>query len=139
VVHPGAGAVAKRWPVEGFRIVADAARGAGTDVAIVLGPAEADDAAYWHALGYRVHAELALRDVCALVGGATSYVGNDSGPSHLAGALGRRGAVLFGPTRPERWRPLGGALLPIRFSGRATADVAREVIAALAPHTSVLP
>jgi heptosyltransferase III len=35
------------------------------------------------------------------------YIGNDSGFSHLAGLLGRRAVVLFGPTDPLVWKPLG--------------------------------
>ncbi len=35
------------------------------------------------------------------------FVGNDSGPGHLAGAIGVPSVVLFGPTKPDVWRPLG--------------------------------
>ena len=38
---------------------------------------------------------------------ASAFVGNDSGISHLAAAIGTPGVVLFGPTDPRRWRPLG--------------------------------
>ncbi len=132
LIHPGAGSPAKRWSAEGFRRVADASAAAGGEVNVLLGPADTDDTAYWRASGHRVLGELALDAVAALLAGASRYVGNDSGVSHLAGALGRRGVVLFGPTRPERWRPIGGALHAVRFAGRAVADVAREVHAALA-------
>src|SRR5262249_11303616 len=103
------------------------------------GPAETDEAPYWRASGHRVATDLGLDAVAALVAGASRYVGNDSGVSHLAGALGRRGVVLFGPTRPERWRPLGGALAALPFAGRATADVESEVSAALEPPSRILP
>jgi heptosyltransferase-3 len=35
------------------------------------------------------------------------FIGNDSGVSHLAAAAGSRGLVIFGPTDPQRWRPIG--------------------------------
>ena len=54
-----------------------------------------------------------LWQVGALLSRADLYVGNDSGVSHLAGAMGARGVVIFGPTCPEQWRPLGGALTVI--------------------------
>ena len=36
-----------------------------------------------------------------------AFVGNDSGVSHLAAALGVPTVALFGPTRPEHWAPRG--------------------------------
>jgi ADP-heptose:LPS heptosyltransferase len=131
LLQPGAGTRAKRWPVEGFRRVADARARGGDEVVILLGPAEAGDAAYWQASGHRIVRDAGLDEVAALVGGAAAYVGNDSGVSHLAGALARCGVVLFGPTRSERWRPLGGALVPVRFADRVLADVEEDVLACL--------
>jgi ADP-heptose:LPS heptosyltransferase len=39
--------------------------------------------------------------------GCRAYLGNDSGVSHLAGLCGARSVVIFGPTSPTVWRPLG--------------------------------
>ena len=39
--------------------------------------------------------------------GAARFVGNDSGPGHLAAITGTPTLALFGPTDPARWRPLG--------------------------------
>ena len=63
-----------------------------------------------------VASELSLLQVAALLSQADFYLGNDSGVSHLAGAVGARGVVLFGPTLPQQWRPLGGNLSIIRNS-----------------------
>jgi ADP-heptose:LPS heptosyltransferase len=38
---------------------------------------------------------------------AAGFVGNDSGVSHLAAAAGAPGVAIFGPTDPDRWRPIG--------------------------------
>ena len=38
---------------------------------------------------------------------AAMFIGNDSGPGHLAGIIGVPTVVLFGPTDPAQWRPLG--------------------------------
>ena len=39
--------------------------------------------------------------------GAARFIGNDSGPGHLAAITGIPTLALFGPTDPARWRPLG--------------------------------
>src|SRR5207247_2017216 len=53
----------------------------------------------------------------ALLGRAALYLGNDSGVSHLAGAVGAAGVVLFGPTEGRRWRPLAGRLVALGARG----------------------
>jgi len=137
VVHPGAGARAKCWDPDGFRRVTDEWVAAGGEAIVLLGPAEEGDDAFWRAAGHEPHTDLSIAEAAALVASAPTWLGNDSGMSHLAGALGRRGVVLFGPTRPERWRPLGGDLAPVDFGRRAIAAVARRVLAILrsAPAT----
>jgi hypothetical protein len=131
LVHPGAGAVTKRWSVDGFRRVADAWHAAGGETVVLLGPAEADLAPFWRAAGHRVAADLGLAATARLIASAPRFLGNDSGISHLAGALDRRGVVLFGPTRPERWRPLGGRLAVVRFAVTGERALAGDVAARL--------
>jgi ADP-heptose:LPS heptosyltransferase len=63
----------------------------------------------WKTVG-QIVSDLSLLQVSALLGRATLYLGNDSGVSHLAGAFGACGIVLFGPTQPRKWKPLGGNL-----------------------------
>lgn len=123
VIHPGSGGRKKRWAAEGFRQVAAwwAAR-QDREVLILLGPAESEEAAAWHGAG-SVETVLTLGPLGGLLHRATAYVGNDSGVSHLAGALNARGAVVFGPTRPEQWRPLGTGLEVFRgHDSRSTSD-----------------
>jgi len=131
LVHPGAGARAKRWAAHGFRWVADAWKEAGGEAAVLLGPAEEEDAGPWKADGYEPLTGLSILDAARLITSAPVWIGNDSGVSHLAGALGSRGVVLFGPTRPQRWSPLGGGLTMVEFHGRSTDAVTREVLAIL--------
>ncbi|MGH7925902.1 MAG: glycosyltransferase family 9 protein, partial [Candidatus Binatus sp.] len=50
---------------------------------------------------------LDLPTVAAVTRLASAFVGNDSGVSHLAAAVGTSGVAIFGPTEPARWRPLG--------------------------------
>ena len=111
IVHPGSGGQRKRWVAEGFVEVCrwwqKTKKG---KVLVVLGPAEEKEVRQWRQTGSQVESCLSLVQVAALVSRADVYVGNDSGISHLAGAVGARGIVLFGPTCPQQWRPLGGAL-----------------------------
>jgi len=113
VLHPGSGGKKKRWVVEGFvRVARWWKSGTNRHVVILLGPAEEHEGAMWQREGI-VENSLPLRYVGALLSRADLYLGNDSGISHFAGALGARGVVLFGPTSFAQWRPLGGALTVI--------------------------
>lgn len=49
----------------------------------------------------------ALELLAGLIAEAGLFVGNDSGVSHLAAAVGAKTLALFGPTNPALWRPLG--------------------------------
>jgi ADP-heptose:LPS heptosyltransferase len=117
VLHPGSGGKKKRWAVEGFIRVARWWKAIGRNryVIILLGPAEEHEEIVWRNEGIVEHT-LPLQHVGALLSRADVYVGNDSGVSHFAGALGARGVVLFGPTSFELWRPLGGALTVVANS-----------------------
>ena len=46
-------------------------------------------------------------DLARLVARAELFIGNDSGPGHLAAAVGTRTLSIFGPTDPDLWRPRG--------------------------------
>jgi ADP-heptose:LPS heptosyltransferase len=131
LVHPGAGSPAKRWSEEGFRDVADAWVAGGGEAAVLLGPAEDDEIARWRSGVHPVVVGLGLAEASATIARAACWVGNDAGTSHLAGLLRRRGVVLFGPTRPARWRPRGGALAIVNFTGRSIPAVVREVVRVL--------
>jgi len=127
-LHRGAGASAKRWSRAAFEIVARRWCESGGAVIDLLGPAEADEAALAEALPVRCWP---LPDVAALLAAATAYVGCDSGVSHLAGAAGARGAVVFGPTQPRRWHPLSPLLVPLGPARDGVAVRADEVLALL--------
>jgi ADP-heptose:LPS heptosyltransferase len=108
LLHPGAGNAAKRWPGPGFAAVARALRRGGSlAVAVHQGPADAEAAApLLGALGPDVIV-LKNPELPALAGAlaaAAVYLGNDSGVSHLAAAVGTPGVVLY---RPDllAWRP----------------------------------
>jgi heptosyltransferase III len=110
-LHRGAGAPPKRWALDGFAGVASWWRRSHGDIVELLGPAEAGETPL---PGTTTASGWTLPDVAALLGFADAYLGNDSGISHLAGAVGTPGVVLFGPTAPARWRPLSPRLVAVR-------------------------
>lgn len=110
IIQPGSGGKGKRWEVAGFKRVAqwwqEERHG---KILVLLGPAEVGEVEQWRYFG-AVEIGLPLWQVAALLSRSAFYLGNDSGVSHLAGAVGARGVIVFGPTRPQLWRPLGGSL-----------------------------
>jgi ADP-heptose:LPS heptosyltransferase len=127
VVHPGAGARAKRWDVAGFVQVAHWWRAEGGAVVSLVGPAEAGEPP---ALGAPELRDRPLLDVAAVLSRAVLYLGNDSGVSHLAGAVGAPGVVLYGPTDPYRWRPVSGRLVVLRARTSAPDGIPLSVLPA---------
>jgi ADP-heptose:LPS heptosyltransferase len=103
---PGSGSATKNWPTTRFLELARAVSSVANPVA-VLGPAESAMGAHLRKTGIAILQDLDLAIVAALAHLAAGFVGNDSGVSHLAAAAGCPGVVLFGPTDPARWHPLG--------------------------------
>lgn len=107
-IHPGSGSRAKNWPLERFRELASRLAAEGLQAIWILGPAEAERAEF-SPVADAAHclAGAALVDVAALLGIVRCYVGNDSGITHLAAAMGTPTLALFGPTDPQVWAPRG--------------------------------
>jgi ADP-heptose:LPS heptosyltransferase len=109
VVHPGAAAPARRWPVERWAAVARAERAAGREVLVSAGPGEEEAALAVAAVAGippdRVHAGGDLEDLARLVAGAGRVACADTGVAHLATALRVPSVVLFGPSPPAEWGP----------------------------------
>jgi ADP-heptose:LPS heptosyltransferase len=107
-LHPGSGSAAKNAPFDEFRARALAWRG---PLALSLGPADRGLARAAAELARETGAELVveptLPELAARLSGAAHYVGNDSGITHLAAALGVPTEALFVASDPAIWRPLG--------------------------------
>lgn len=106
LVFPGSGSAKKNWPVLNFCELARR-MAAAMPALFVLGPAEAALEPLLRTWKFATLGGLELGEVAGLARAARGFVGNDSGVSHLAAAAGATGFALFGPTDPERWRPLG--------------------------------
>ncbi len=125
-LHPGAGNTAKRWAIARFNALAHAVlEDSGASLLLIEGPAEPGIAADMaRTLPRAVRAiGLPLPTLAAVLSRCAAYVGNDSGISHLAAALGVPSIILFGPTDPEHWAPLGDHVRIIcRRSGCAACE-----------------
>ncbi|MBV8775393.1 MAG: glycosyltransferase family 9 protein [Deltaproteobacteria bacterium] len=106
LVLPGSGSASKNWPAENFALLAERIR-SFIGVLILLGPAEARLESIFRSRALSVINDIELGESGGIARLVRCFIGNDSGVSHLAAAVGARGLVLFGPTDPERWRPLG--------------------------------
>ena len=110
LLFPGSGSAEKNWPAEKFAALASALP-PPLRALVVLGPAErAIESVLMPLLAARGIAWLGgqpLGTIAGLAHLAAGFVGNDSGGSHLAAASGAPGVAIFGPTDPDRWRPLG--------------------------------
>lgn len=105
LVHPGSGGEAKCWPLDRFFQVADMLNQA--DVAWMLGPAELELARSVQARDEPLLVEDDLAKAAEQMSGFDLYLGNDSGMTHLAAALGLKTIAIFAATDPRIWRPLG--------------------------------
>ncbi len=106
LIFPGSGSSRKNWPAENFARLAESLASTMKPL-VVLGPAETKIEEFFRRSGIATLSNLELGAVTGLASAARLLVGNDSGVSHLAAAAGARGIVIFGPTDPARWRPLG--------------------------------
>ena len=130
-LHPGSGSSRKNWPVEQFALLADCVRRSmSARPLFILSEA---DAAATRALPRLAPAvpmliNPTLKEVASVLAVSRGYVGNDSGITHLAAALGTPVVALFGPTDAAMWGPRGANVVILR--GREPTS---EALAAIEP------
>jgi len=116
---PGAaGWDSKRWSPDRFGALARRLADGGRRPVVVVGPGEQQVAArVTEASGVRLPVVGADTDVAGLAGLVSELdlvVGNDSGPVQLAAVFGTPVVAIFGPTDPDRTRPVGAAARVVR-------------------------
>ena len=136
-LHPGSGGIAKCWPLERyFELVRRVQKDLDIFVVLFTGEAERggiEDSVSRYASKRNnvLHwADRELLSAAALLQCCGFYIGNDSGFSHLAGLLGCSSIVLFGPTDPSIWKPLGRHVQVVSTSdhGPLSAIAVDEVV-----------
>ncbi len=120
VIHPFASAPEKTWPAANFVNIAQRLDTEfGLEPVFIAGPGDPCEAF----ATFEIVAGADLEEVKNLLAGASLFIGNDSGPAHMAAAFGLRTIVLFGASDETVWGPW-----------RTDADVFKNAdIAAIAP------
>jgi ADP-heptose:LPS heptosyltransferase len=128
IVHPVAATAEKTWRADGFLAVAEHLKSRGLETVFIGGAG--DDLSPFRA--YRTVAGAPLSEIKALLAGAALFVGDDSGPAHMAAAFGVPSIVIFGPSDPEIWGPWRTASEVVRApEGIGRVEIA-QVLDALA-------
>lgn len=101
-IHPVAATPEKTWPANNFLAVAEhLQREHGLEPVFIAGPGEdLSPFSRFHAI-----AGAPLSYTKSIVAGASLFVGNDSGPAHIAAAFGVPVVAIFGPSDPVVWAP----------------------------------
>lgn len=122
VLHPGSGSPRKNWPLARFLEAAERLQAErGWTPILLTGEADQKLAAQLAATptGFPHLNDLSLPEAAHLLSAAEFYLGNDSGITHLAAALGTPTGAIFGPTDPAQWAPRGGHVRVVQAPGGA--------------------
>jgi len=115
VIHPGASRKVNLWPQAYFAFIADRIKENKGKVVLVSSFTEKEllkivishmkhepDVVNYH---------LSLRQLASVIKYADIFIGNDSGPMHIASAVGTKIVAFFGPSLPKHWAPYGDNLI----------------------------
>lgn len=111
-VHPGASALNREWPPEHFAAACDFVQThLGAHVVLMGGRKEAEALevirSAMRTSAPVLEGPLSTREFAAVLAAADLFFGNNSGPMHLAAAVGTPVVAVFDAAVPAQWRPLG--------------------------------
>jgi heptosyltransferase-3 len=114
VIQPGSGGTRKCWHLDNFLAVARELDSRGVEIIFLLGPAElerfSDITLKKIRSVVRCLTDLSLTRVLGLLSCVDRFIGNDSGITHLAAALGVKTYSIYGPTNPAVYKSIGPAV-----------------------------
>ncbi|MBV9623687.1 MAG: glycosyltransferase family 9 protein [Acidobacteria bacterium] len=114
LLSPGAGWGGKRWPAQRYAEVAQQLERLGLLPVVNAAPGEEELARTVEAASQAQSCFCSLGELIALTRCARLFIGGDSGPLHLAAALGVPVVAIFGPTDPKRNGPYGTKSIVLR-------------------------
>jgi len=104
LVHTGAGQPVRVWPLENYRRLVTRLREKKIPVQVACDPDQRD---WWQRTGEKtVATPITVTELIELTDRAGVFIGNDSGPGHLAAFCGVPTLTIFGPQLPEWFVPL---------------------------------
>ena len=104
VIHSGAARGFCIWPLAHFQKLLARLRGQGYSTRVLCDPSQLEE---WRELGEsEISAPGTVTELMAQLDDARVFIGNDSGPGHLAALCGVPTFTLFGPHLPDGWAPL---------------------------------
>ena len=133
VIHPFASGAGKTWSADGFLRIAEHLRQSGAPPVFIGGPG--DDLEPFRAFPTVAGAPLA--QIKQMLSAAPVFIGNDSGPAHMAAAFGIPVVVIFGASDREIWGPWRTAAEIVSAPGgiaRVTPDQVLDALARLRVH-----
>ncbi len=135
-VHPGAGKTGNRWPVENFAKAANQlAKEYNAQLLLTWGPGEENLGKELKTLitgSFMIVTHHEIRKVAALLSCSALFLCNDTGVMHLAAAAGVPLVVVFGPTNPEEWKPIGEQFVAIRGINHKCSEIVPDDVIILA-------
>jgi heptosyltransferase I len=128
LINPGAGWGAKRWPVERYAAVAKGLVARGCRVLVNAGPGERPlaEAIFEGTGGAAIPVNSSLEHLIAITRRIALAIAGDTGPLHLACALGRPVVGIYGPTDPGRNGPFGTRCRVLRHPDSRRDHARRE-------------
>jgi heptosyltransferase-1 len=117
LANPFAGWVSKQWPIEHYEELARMLEQAGLSLVVNVPHSRAQEMQRFARLKIHVSGIPGLIDATRR---ATAVVGVDSGPLHLAAALGKPGVAIYGPTDPTQNGPFKSRLTVLRAENVST-------------------
>jgi len=104
LVHSGARLPVRVWPLDRYQLLVRRLRAQGRTVQVVC---DAEQLAWWRKAGETsALCPTTVRALMEILDRSGVFIGNDSGPGHLAGVLGLPTFTIFGPQLPEWFAPL---------------------------------
>ncbi len=110
LIHPAAAFATKQWSIEDFASVAEDLGKAGIACVATAGPGQEgllETLASRSKHGLIIYPPGDLGEFTALVSLCAVYLGNDTGPTHIAAALQKKIVVIFGSSNHKVWHPWG--------------------------------
>lgn len=108
LIHPGSGSPGKNFSPQFYRILSNELKQHGYhETGFIFGPVEDEKMNTEDFAGEWIERPKDVEALADLLSGASLFIGNDSGVSHLSGFMGTPTIALYKTTDPEKWGVLG--------------------------------